>query len=330
MFKFKPTCSLCKAIGVNKLTCPLNRASRKPNYTTHQVSADVSFDGGQNVIEPTNSFGISDISAFFTSNLRGKNDSMNNKREFIIYNIMTNQVNPDWYEENQSWKIIDEKLRVCLKDFTLLSRKGGRSHCHDFDVEHKQTGQRMKMEFKFNAESISSCPQWVSPMKPSQYLKKSYEEHHYDNYLKRILDLYDVPIPSKEDYLKKVHSHNYLADVQVMYKRRDNEQDIVRYEETKKLTDDSILTFFQSDVELNVEKLNEYLLKTQKDKIYLIYHDGIFRLEERDETDYTIEPLSIIKTHNSFNGLTVSGLKIKILLRWKNCKGVAFPAFQIT
>ena len=86
MFKFKPTCSLCKAIGVNKLTCPLNRASRKPNYTTHQVSADVSLDGGQNVIEPTNSFGISDISAFFTSNLRGKNDSMNNKREFIIYN----------------------------------------------------------------------------------------------------------------------------------------------------------------------------------------------------------------------------------------------------
>ena len=342
MFKFKPTCSLCKAIGVNKLTCPLNGKSRKPDKKRH-----MSPERGDTVeakdttgMEGAEGFNIADISAFFTSNRRGKNDAMNKKREEIIYNIMTNNINPEWYEENPNWKIIDQKLRTCLTDYTLKSHKGGRKHNYDFDVEYRPTGKQLKLEFKFNATSIKDCPQWLSLMNPSEYLSKSYEEHHYDNYVKPILDLYGgISIPEKVDYLKEVHSDKYLLNVQDLYKRgtklspnkfTGNEEDIIRCQETCRLTDESLQTFFQSDVELNVEKLNACLLTTQKDKIYLLYCDGMFRLETREEADYTIDPLSITNTHNSFKCTSISGIKINILLRWKNCKGVAFPAFQIT
>lgn len=323
-------CTICRAIGVNKSSCPLNAASKRPDPTKHlAVSVNDT---------TTTDVSISDISTFFVSNLRGQNDAMNEKREKIIYMIMTDKVNPDWYVEDARWDNITNKLKSCLYGCRVLTRKGGRKYNYDYDIE--MNGKLCKMEFKYNAESIKACPQWVSPMKPSQYLSRCYEDHHYDSYMFQILKLFNFnsTVPTREEYRKKVHSPTYLKDVQDMYylgckesksKYTGKEEDIVRYQEASRLANDSIQTFIQI-ADLNVEKLNEYLIQSQANKIYLIYHDGMFRLEERDTRDYAIEPSSIQKTHNAYEGVTVSGIKIKILLRWKNGKGIAYPAFQIS
>jgi hypothetical protein len=311
--------------------------SRRPDPTKH-LSIDIG-DKEELAATPHDSkIGISDISTFFVSNLRGQNDAMNEKREKIIFMIMTDKVNPDWYVEDTRWDTITNKLKSCLYGCRVLTRKGGRKYNYDYDIEMK--GKLCKMEFKYNAESIKACPQWVSPMKPSQYLSRCYEDHHYDSYMCQILKLFNFnsTLPTREEYREEVHSPTYLKEVQDMYyqgckgsksKYTGNEDDILRYQEASRLANDSIQTFIQT-AELNVEKLNEYLIQSQANKIYLIYHDGMFRLEERDIKDYTIEPSSIRKTNNSYEGTTVSGIKIKILLRWKNGKGIAYPAFQIT
>ena len=64
------------------------------------------------------------------------------------------------------------------------------------------------IELKFNASSIDETPQFVSPMKPSQYMSKSYEEYFYDKYLILLSLVSGIDFPSKEEYLRQVHSTN--------------------------------------------------------------------------------------------------------------------------
>jgi hypothetical protein len=54
--------------------------------------------------------------------------------------------------------------------------KAGRNNHYDLLLTINDT-QKFNIEFKFNAEFIKETPQFVSPMKPSQYLQTSYEEY---------------------------------------------------------------------------------------------------------------------------------------------------------
>ena len=62
----------------------------------------------------------------------------------------------------------------------------------------------------------------------------------------------------------------------------------------------------------------------------MLYKDGKIYHEVHTQDDYTIDPETIIKESPNFLCKTVSGKKMKILLRWKNGNGIAFPAFQIS
>ncbi len=277
---------------------------------------------------------VRDIAAFFTRTRRCKNDSTNKTRENIIEMILRNNVPDDWFVEDARWVDLVQNLRECIpSDSRLILKKGGRLNNHDYDVDIG--GRACKIEFKYISKGTVS-PQWVSPMRPSQYLTKNYEEFHYDNYLASILNLYDTPMPDKEEYLKKVHSSGYLNNVQEEYckgskassRYSGSEDDIKRYTETCRIAKDSIESFVKV-ADLNVQPLNDYLRETQRDKIYLIYSNNKFRLDERTEEDNTIDPATITKQGSSYNGKTLSGKSINIMLRWKNCNGIAMPAFQI-
>ena len=45
--------------------------------------------------------------------------------------------------------------------------------------------------------------------------------------------------------------------------------------------------------------------------------------------DYDITEIIKESKYSRYIGKTKSGKSLKILLRWKNCLGVAYPAFQI-
>ena len=80
--------------------------------------------------------------------------------------------------------------------------------------------------------------------------------------------------------------------------------------------------------ELDIKKLSEYLKNTQEDKIYMLYYKHNIYKETIDISNYEI--ISYEKKDNYFIAKTKNGIKLKILLRWKNGNLIAFPAFQIS
>ncbi len=278
---------------------------------------------------------------FFEKNVQKKdaNDSNNKMREHIILSLATNQV-PEEFFELDEWKQLKEALNSALANegidatdetFKMIQR-GGRKFNHDFVITCG--GKSYNIEFKFNASTISETPQFVSPMKPSQYMTASYEDFFYENHLQDVL-LNEQTIP-KENYLKSVHQPKpacLLSESEKYsngYKKKD-EESIAYYNKCCETTNASLVNFLKRpDVQLDVEKLNNYLESSQRDKIYLLFKEGKFYIEKHPKESYTITSYVKDESKHRFLATTESGEVIKILLRWKNGKGIAFPAFQIS
>jgi len=293
---------------------------------------------------------IGDIELFYNAGTRSTNDAINKKREKIICELGNNNISTEWLS-NEKWQILDHEISRVIEslkpenftNYTFIC-KGGRGKNYDLELTFYNNItelKKYKLEFKYGANEINDCPQWVSPMKPSQYFDRSYEELFYDEYLPRLCERYEENIPNKETYMKDIH-HN-KPDCTTILKEKYNkgnkkhnstslytgEQcDIDNYNFAKQLNNESIRHFLETAT-LNVEKMNQYFKDTQKDKIYLLWNEGSFNIRTRNEEDYQInsEPLTR-KNNNSLRGKTISGYPIKILLRWKN--GVALPALQIS
>lgn len=289
------------------------------------------------------------INAFILSS-KNQNDKNNKTRENIIGAIMNGKVPNEFYEIPQ-WKEKKENIFSFISQLTNNKKynkiecehKGGRKFNYDFDITiYYDDGSIVieNIELKFNTPSIAGAPQFVSPVKPSQYINNdmSFEEYHYTNYLPKIAELYGgLPIPPLEEYLKQVggdnpkcmkpYQDNYYKGSKQSSRFTNNEEDIRLYDECKKISYESIKNYI-NESDLNIEKLSKYLVDTQKNKKYMLYYDNKFILQTVNNLDdYIIE--SVTKTANTYNCVSKSGKNITILLRWKNGNGIAFPAFQI-
>lgn len=311
-----------------------------------------------------------DVFHTITSNKRQHNDKNNKLRESIIAAIINNEV-PSEYYNDQRWVVlkasVNEFLQRCAMETTQSGSDGGslyshvkciqaagRTHSYDFsiqftygddnnnDVVYYQPSTTVihKVEFKYNAKKVSDTPQFVSPMKPSQYLSSSYEEYFYDNYLIKIALESRVEIPSRDEWLKQIHNNSpvcvrhlqdkYYAGCPDSSKFTNALDDIAFYELCKNYARESIQTFIAT-ADLDIEKLSEYLCESQRDKIYMLYTpgDGI-TLQCVNPSDYTIVSYTKNPKRSRYDCMTSSGKKMKVLLRWKNGNGIAFPAFQIS
>lgn len=291
------------------------------------------------------------ISAFNLSS-RQLNDKNNKSRENIIGAIINDKV-PENYYILTKWFYMKQYVFDYLKKlddkhyvkFDCIN-KAGRGNRYDFLIRKfydDGASQEFMIELKFNASSIDDTPQFVSPMKPSQYMSNSsntsYEEYYYDNFLQGLSDMAQLKMPTKEEYLKQIHSNKpkCMKDYQELYyngckessKFTNKEEDIKFYNFAKKVSNESITSFI-NNTELNGELLSNYLHTTQQNKIYMLYSNKEFILQKINMDDYTID--SVIKNANKFRYECISktGKKIYILLRWKNGNGIAFPAFQIS
>ena len=154
--------------------------------------------------------------------------SENQSRQFYYYasgaqgsiktsgDIINNKIPNDYYKYSFRWYKLKREInsyidKLCKnKNIIIINNieciyKAGRKHHYDFQVIINKN-IIFNVEFKFNVEYVSETPQFVSPMKPSQYLEKSYEEYYYDNYLINIINEYGFLLPTKEEYLNKIHS----------------------------------------------------------------------------------------------------------------------------
>ena len=198
----------------------------------------------------------------------------------------------------------------------------GRNNHYDFKILINDI--EFNVEFKFNVTNVNDTPQFVSPMKPSQYLSMNFEEWYYENYLIQIADYGNLEIPNREVYLKKIHSNKVGCMKHFKYKYDTN--DIFK-KYCKKIDKESIQKFIQI-THINMEKLSDYLLEGQRNKIYMCYKDNEFYYDTLNENVYKIVKLDK-KEPTNYIYSTETGITLEIKLRFKNGCGLQFPAFQI-
>ena len=293
----------------------------------------------------------SDINRFYDMNIKSDNDICNKVRELIISMIANNDIIDEWYI-NEKWN----KLRDEIKKFEKINSpikydkcnwitKAGRGNSNDFDLKYFYEDKIIKtrrVEFKYNVNKISDCPQWSSPMNPSRYIKcvKTYEEYFYDNYLLKLCEAFGREMPEKVEYLKQTQCDisKSIPDMQEKYYKGSSgskgrytglDDDINFYKLCINTSKESVSNYFNI-CKLDHEILNKYLIEKQKDKEYMLYKNGIIYHEVHTVDDYTIDGCNIVNESPYFKCKTVSGKKINILFRWKNGNGIAFPAFQIS
>ena len=278
------------------------------------------------------------ISAFDLST-KGLNDKNNKTRENIIDAIINDKV-PSEYYQIPRWQALRTGILNYIGELDKdpyskveCKRKGGRKFNFDFNISFHMELMESRVyniELKFNASAIDEAPQFVSPMKPSQYLSSSYEDYYYTNYLPKLSELSGLPLPAKQDFLTQIHTNKpkCMKAFQDIYYQgcalssKFNEL-------AKQLSNESITTFI-SQTDLNIELLSQYLEASQRGKIYMLYSEGAFVKQCVNLDDYVI--VDVVKNPQKFRYECISknGKKITVLLRWKNGNGIAFPAFQIS
>jgi hypothetical protein len=286
-----------------------------------------------------------------TQSSKSDNDSDNKIRENIITNM--NYIDDDYFNDDiygEKWFQLKEKFNESMKIICptyvhyKIQHKAGRTHNYDYEItfldEKQQELKKIKLEFKYNASTVDEAPQFVSPMKPSQYLESSFEEYYYENYLGSLFNKFDLEIPEKSIYLKTIHSNTptcVLSAQQLYYqgskqssKYTGDATAVAFYNEANLVSKKCIKEFIENN-DLNIDDLSEYLLKSQKEKIYLLYKNNSFFIQSsNNEDDFIIE--SYVKNPDKFRyeAITKSDRTLNILLRWKNGNGIAYPAFQIS
>lgn len=285
---------------------------------------------------------ITSIRAFNITS-RDKNDANNKIRERLISSIINDNI-PQHYYTIPSWLSLKEAVLDYIRqlingdEITTMRciPRGGRRYNYDFTFIINE--QEFNVELKFNAQNINDAPQFVSPVKPSKYLSSSYEEFFYDNYLPKLSQKGGVPLPERDTYLSKIHSTKpeCMADYQDRYYKgskgsgqfTSDQEDIDFYNYAVQISKDSIRDFILQN-EINTTKLTEYLKSTQNNKKYMLFSNNMFHLQIPNLDDYEFVSVSKNPELNRYELTSISGKVIKVLLRWKNGNGVAFPAFQI-
>ena len=93
-----------------------------------------------------------------------------------------------------------------------------------------------------------------------------------------------------------------------------------------KCSQESIKKFISLN-DINSKKLFKKIIDSQNDKHYILYYKNKFYYDNIKCKNIKI--IKTIKTKNSYKIFT-NFLNVNVLLRWKNCNGIAFPAFQIS
>lgn len=299
------------------------------------------------------SISFQDINSFDSSFInRGTNDRYNKIRETIICSIINHSVPPNYYTFSYKWHAIRDGIMKYINNLSThhqivvnqikCSLAAGRRFHYDFIITFNNT-IHFPIEFKFNASSIQQIPQFVSPMKPSQYMYNdsniTYEEYYFDNFLIPLFQKYDIYIPDKTTYLNTIHTNNPFCILQAQEKYyagcstsshfTNNLSDISFYQEAKLVSKNSIQSFIEMS-HLDISKLSEYLTNTQRNKIYMLYQNFTFHKQLINADDYIISSYKKEQHLQRYIATTNSGLTLYILLRWKNGNGIAYPAFQIS
>ena len=152
---------------------------------------------------------------------RGENDSANKVRENAIVMMLNKEISEEYLLHDPLWGLVADKVQICVDELLSISgidpemvkykKAAGRGKHHDFEALDVSGNVLTKIEFKHGATQIVEAPQFVSPMKPSQYMSESFEEFFYDTGLPTIITDTEFEIPDKAVWMAQLHGNKPLC-----------------------------------------------------------------------------------------------------------------------
>jgi len=270
----------------------------------------------------------SSILVFFHPSVRATNDATNKLREVILETITTCphldnvDFGPRWMQVRDSWVNAIHTLTQESYDRFQVIRRGGRKYNHDFTVEYyldSKLVDTQQIEFKFG-KNMKSIPQFLSMYSHFNMFQNTYAVFYYEHYLDKYLSYVGIEKPSLPEYLDHVYKTDYRHTFFATLKEREVEHKKAKSE----IVNDSIQAYLETNATQIILPVLYEKLQSSQQKTFLLWDETMFSTYR-----LKIEPLSF----QGFNKNTVfigSGVcTLKLLLRWKNHKGILGPAWQI-
>lgn len=289
----------------------------------------------------------------FQRGAREDNDANNKKREEFLAGLLT--APPEFFQDpvhgarcqqrRDAWHeaLCQVARNTGVPPFTSITvkRRAGRTHNYDFQVVYHCHGKTIErcVEYKFGplgGSGVTSLPQILSVGANKPFHTTLYAAHFYETALDTLLEIHGVSSalkPTKEIYLKFVHNNSKTSTPlwKALYESETTlgpEQTVAR----DALVSTSITRFLEANVAAtSTAAFTAELERSQKDK-FILLDDGVnfsFDTIYPEERELT----AVIGLNKQKNSILLQsarpGTTYAALLRWKNHKGILFPAWQI-
>jgi hypothetical protein len=276
---------------------------------------------------------------FFTKTKKADNDAANKRREIYLATLYNSTLPTDASAQlrqiHSAWQTTINSLCPTTFSSVKVTPAGGRAKNYDFQLDYSTADgaiiHTQKAEFKHGAATIEAQPQFLSLAAKDLRFPVSYAEFYYDNFLKRYCEtdtdiLTTTTQPDRDTYLKAVHSANYDSHpfFRCLYDR----------EETAKkakaaVVDESIRAYLATYADkCDLTHLAALMIAKQNGKAFLLWDMSVFHVAYLTVADLTPTEYRGVRNGNTII-LATATHTLKLLLRWKNHKGVLYPAWQI-
>lgn len=289
---------------------------------------------------------------------RDANDSSNKIREKILLETLlgkTEQFTNDPVHK-EAWVNFISATKDAVNDLAKylninsyekidVESKGGRSANYDllltFYIQNQEP-VKVPLEFKFNSTCVKDIPEWFNPAANKDFHNICYAEFYYDNYLTQLRDIYKikVPLPSKEDYVKYIHSDTPKGEFLIALDVADRLDSPTRkiksthgpcLELAADLAKKSITAFLNNVKDkTKLDTITKEFQRSQDDKVFLLYCSGKFYLDSIKPSELIAKSVVGIRNDNILVIQTAENTQHEMLLRWKNHNGILHPAWQIS
>jgi hypothetical protein len=286
---------------------------------------------------------VLDIGHFMNpSNDRASNDKVNKVRECIIENLF--QIFPLYCDHavyGDSWIIFQQLFmesvhKIYDKPFHKLEilKMAGRKFNYDFKFLYKNEEdvvlEEKHIEFKHGAKSIRQLPQFLSLNIKNDVMPVSYAEYYYANWLDDYIACDDGITEEKPDvatYKKLITGIEYKVHpffMQLYVREVENK------EKKNEVVNESIKQFLEIyGQHINLAALSAKFESSQGNKTFLMWDTKQFHIETMDLAETSIQSFEGILNNNTIL-VKSHTLVYKLLLRWRNHKGILNPAWQIS
>ena len=288
-----------------------------------------------------------DILLFFNKSTKNDNDSVNKTREYIILCLCNSKIPPHWFLDSPNsdkWNILNTELFNFIDSikpnngvFIGALHMAGRKNNYDFIFQF--TSGNVKVEFKYGAQEISDCPQFLS-VSSNNFISPGspdYAEFFYDNYIPKIIESYEsifnepLLIPSKGYYMKNIYKNEVPNPFFIQLKNGEENPEFKKIK--NELTSNSIDDFLKNHLKLNFNLLETKIKESQDNKIYMLWDQESFNKSELFSSE--IIPKFELKNNGTKGANTIivktfNDSEYHMLLRWKNHRGILYPAWQIS